>query len=208
VLGRRFKRALASGDDDPGWAMPDLVVIDGGKGQLASAVAAIGDAGVRLDGERAIDVIGLAKERELASGAAPDRVYLRYAKDAVQLRANSAELFMLARVRDEAHRFANTFHRERRSKAALTSELDAIAGIGPTRRKQLLRHLGSVRAIRSATVDELAAAPGMNRRAAEAVAAYFAKADADAADAREAEPADAEIESAIAEDLLDGDDDD
>jgi excinuclease ABC subunit C len=201
VLGRRFKRALGSGGDDVGWAMPDLVVIDGGKGQLASALAAIGDAGVPLDGDRALDVIGLAKERELASGAAPDRVYLRHAKEAVQLRANSAELFMLARIRDEAHRFANTFHRDRRSKVALTSELDGIAGIGPTRRKQLLRHFGSVRSIRAANVDELTSAPGMNRRAAEAVAAYFASDAAGAA--READPPEAEVEVAIAEELLD-----
>ena len=201
VLGRRFRRAQQSGGDDPGWAMPDLVVIDGGKGQLASAIAAIGDAGVPLDGERAIDVIGLAKERELAGGAAPDRVYLRHVKDAVQLRANSAELFVLARIRDEAHRFANTFHRDRRAKVALTSELDAIPGIGPTRRKQLLRHFGSVRSVRAASLDELTRAPGMNRRAAEAVAAYFA---ANAADPdREVDPPETDVEAAIAEDLLD-----
>jgi excinuclease ABC subunit C len=201
VLGRRFKRALASGGDDPGWAMPDLVVIDGGKGQLGSALAALGDVGVALDGERALDVIGLAKERELAGGAAPDRVYLRHAKEAVQLRANSAELFVLARIRDEAHRFANTFHRDRRSKVALTSELDAIPGIGPTRRKQLLRHFGSVRAIRAASVDDLTAAPGMNRRAAEAVASYFAANEAEPA--REFDPPEAQIEASIAEELLD-----
>jgi excinuclease ABC subunit C len=201
VLGRRFKRAARA--EDPSWAMPDLVVIDGGKGQLASALAAIGDAGVALDGERALDVIGLAKERELAGGAAPDRVYLRHVKDAVQLRANSAELFVLARIRDEAHRFANTFHRDRRSKAALTSELDAIPGIGPTRRKQLLRHFGSVRAVRAASIEELGAAPGMTRAAAEAVAAYFAASAPDADLAREEDPADADVEAAIAEDALD-----
>jgi excinuclease ABC subunit C len=199
VLGRRFKRA---GGRDDAWAPPDLVVIDGGKGQLASALTAMADAGVRLDGDGAIDVIGLAKERELAGGAAPDRVFLRNVKDAVQLRANSAELFLLARVRDEAHRFANTFHRSRRTKAALTSELDRVPGIGPTRRKQLLRHFGSVRAVRAASVEALGAAPGMTRTAAEAVAAYFAEADADRA--READPASAEVGAALAEDLLDG----
>ncbi|HTJ41471.1 MAG TPA: excinuclease ABC subunit UvrC [Kofleriaceae bacterium] len=200
VLGRRFRRALSSGSDDPGWAMPDLVVIDGGKGQLASAIAALTDAGVPLDGERALDIIGLAKERELAGGAAPDRVYLRHAKDSVQLRANSAELFVLARIRDEAHRFANTFHRDRRSKVALTSELDAIPGIGPTRRKQLLRHFGSVRQVRAATVDDLAAAPGMNRKAAEAVVSYFAADEADAV--RAEDPPEASVDLAIAEELL------
>jgi excinuclease ABC subunit C len=203
VLGRRFRRAAASGKDDPGWAMPDLVVIDGGKGQLASALAAMTDAGIPLDGDRAIDVIGLAKERELAGGAAPDRVYLRHVKDAVQLRANSAELFVLARIRDEAHRFANTFHRDRRSKVALTSELDTIPGIGPTRRKQLLRHFGSVRSIRAATIEDLIRAPGMNKRAAEAVAAYFAGVAPDVDDERELDPPETEVEAAIAEDLLD-----
>jgi excinuclease ABC subunit C len=89
------------------------------------------------------------------------------------LRSNSPELYVLARIRDEAHRFANTFHRDRRSKQTLRSELDTIPGIGVTRRQRLLKHFGSVRAIRQATVEELAKAPGMNRKAAEAVAAHF-----------------------------------
>ncbi len=179
VLGRRVKRASG---DDPAWALPDLIVIDGGKGQLASAITALTDAGLPLDSDRAPDIIGLAKERDLSGGTAPDRVYLRNQKEAVLLRPNSAELFLLARLRDEAHRFANTFHRERRGKAALTSELDGIAGIGPTRRTQLLRHFGSVREIRTASLEALLAAPGMNRRAAQAVLAHFASAAAEAAD--------------------------
>jgi excinuclease ABC subunit C len=183
VLGRRVKRATG---DDPAWALPDLIVIDGGKGQLASAITALVDAGLPLDSDRAPDIIGLAKERDLQGGTAPDRVYLRNQKEAVLLRPNSAELFLLARLRDEAHRFANTFHRERRGKVALTSELDGIAGIGPTRRTQLLRHFGSVREIRTATLQALIAAPGMNKRAAQAVVAHFASA---AADAREVEAA-------------------
>jgi excinuclease ABC subunit C len=191
VLTRRFRRTLArqprdAVDDDPSWAVPDLLVIDGGKGQLGSALAALGDLGVELVGERSVDVIGLAKERDLAGGNAPDRVYVKGQKDAVQLRPNSPELYVLARIRDEAHRFANTFHRDRRTRQALRSELDDVPGIGETRRKNLLRHFGSVRALREASVDAIAKAPGMNRKAAEAVKTFLAT-RADAADDAAAE---------------------
>lgn len=175
VLSRRFKRAAAVGEDSA-WAAPDLLVIDGGKGQLASAVAALTDLGIVLDREDSMDVISLAKERELAAGDAPDRVYRRGVKDPIALRANTAELFLLARLRDEAHRFANTFHRDRRSKATLRSALDDIPGIGKTRRAALLKHFGSVTAVAAASQEELARAPGMNRRAASAVRAHFERA--------------------------------
>ena len=171
VLSRRFRRA--GSDADPAWARPDLLVVDGGKGQLGSAVAALGDLGVPMMGEGAIDVIALAKERDLAGGAAPDRVYLRNVKDPVHLRPNSAELYVLARIRDEAHRFANAYHQKRRSKATLRSALDDVAGIGKTRKRTLLRHFGSVKAIREASVEALAAAPGMTRAAARAVYEFF-----------------------------------
>jgi excinuclease ABC subunit C len=171
VLTRRFKRDT----DDPGWARPDLLVIDGGKGQLGMAVTALGDLGVPIGGDRGVEVIGLAKERELEAGSAPDRIYRRGIKDSIALRSNSPELYVLARIRDEAHRFANTFHRDRRTKQTLRSELDTIPGIGVTRRQKLLKHFGSVRAIRQATVDDIAKAPGMNRKAAEAIAKYFAE---------------------------------
>jgi excinuclease ABC subunit C len=170
---------------DDAWAAPDLLVIDGGKGQLGMAVAALTDLGVPLGGETGIEVIGLAKERELETGGAPDRIYRRTVKDSIPLRQNSPELYVLARIRDEAHRFANTFHRDRRSKATLRSELDAIPGIGATRRQRLLKHFGSVRAVRQATLDELMKAPGMNRKTAMQVADYFAEraqAEADPAD--------------------------
>jgi excinuclease ABC subunit C len=126
-----------------------------------------------------LDVIALAKERTVAAGDLPDRVFVRGVKEPLALRPNTAELFLLARLRDEAHRFANTFHRERRGKAALRSTLDDIAGIGKTRRSALLRHFGTVAAIAAASIDELARAPGMNRRAAAAVAAHFAAAPTD-----------------------------
>ncbi|HMG55970.1 MAG TPA: helix-hairpin-helix domain-containing protein, partial [Kofleriaceae bacterium] len=176
VLTRRFRRAgdAAAAAPDDAWAPPDLLVIDGGKGQLGMAVAALTDLGVPLGGDTGLEVIGLAKERELEAGSAPDRIYRRTVKDSIPLRQNSPELYVLARIRDEAHRFANTFHRDRRSKATLRSELDAIPGIGATRRQRLLKQFGSVRAIRQAGIDELARAPGMNRKAAEQVAGYFA----------------------------------
>jgi excinuclease ABC subunit C len=173
VLTRRFKRTQTGGDD-PAWARPDLLVIDGGKGQLGMAVTALTDLGVKLGGEDGLEVIGLAKERELDAGSAPDRIYRRNIKDSIPLRPNSPELYVLARIRDEAHRFANTFHRDRRSKQSLRSQLDDIPGIGATRRQRLLKHFGSVRAVRQASVDDLAKAPGMNKKAAEAVAKYFA----------------------------------
>jgi excinuclease ABC subunit C len=176
VLTRRFKRSQkAVENDDPAWAVPDLLVIDGGKGQLGMAVTALQDLGVKLGGEDGLEVIGLAKERELDAGSAPDRIYRRNIKDSIPLRPNSPELYVLARIRDEAHRFANTFHRDRRSKQSLRSQLDDIPGIGLTRRQRLLKHFGSVRAVRLATVEDLAKAPGMNRKAAEAVARFFAE---------------------------------
>jgi len=173
VLTRRFRR-IKTDDGDPAWQPPDLLVIDGGKGQLAMAVAALTDLGIKLGGD-GVEVIGLAKERELEAGSAPDRIFRRNVKDSIALRPNSPELYVLARIRDEAHRFANTFHQARRAKQTLRSELDAIPGIGATRRQRLLKHFGSVRAVRLAAVDELAKAPGMTRKAAEAIAAYFAE---------------------------------
>jgi excinuclease ABC subunit C len=211
VLTRRFRRTAqraharradddaadpALADDDP-WAMPDLLVIDGGKGQLATALAALADLRIETVGDSGMDVIGLAKERELQAGAMPDRVYVKGQKDAVQLRPNSPELYVLARIRDEAHRFANTFHRDRRARATLRSELDDVPGIGETRRKNLLRHFGSVRALRGATADALAKAPGMNRKAAEAVVAYFATRPEEAETEAEVEVAETEAEAEV-----------
>ncbi len=171
VLSRRFKRA---GHGDPAWALPDLLVVDGGKGQLGMALAALADLGISLDRDDAMDVISLAKERELAAGDAPDRVYRRGVKDPIALRANTAELFLLARLRDEAHRFANTFHRERRGKAALRSTLDDIPGVGARRRQALLKHFGSVAALARATEAELLRAPGITRPVAAAIKLHLA----------------------------------
>ena len=166
VLSRRFRRMV---DDDERWAAPDLLVIDGGKGQLNMAVAALEDLGLPAG----FDIIALAKERDEQR---PERVYRRGAKDPLRLRPHSAELFLLARIRDEAHRFANTYHRDKRRKTSLRSRLDDIPGIGPKRRQRLLRHFGSVKAIRAATLEQLRAVDGMTAPAADAVHAHFAAA--------------------------------
>lgn len=163
-----------------GWELPDLLVVDGGKGQLNQALTALRDLGIEITAEKGFDVIGLAKERDVDGETLPDRVFLRNRKDAIRLRPNTAELYLLSRIRDEAHRFANTFHRDRRKRATLRSSLDDIPGIGQKRRRALLRHFGSLKAIKQAGLAELAAAPGMGRKAAEAVHRFFVMADAEA----------------------------
>jgi excinuclease ABC subunit C len=193
VLGRRFARAQAG---DEGWDSPDLLVIDGGKGQLNTALTVLADLGVPHGGGE-MDVVALAKERagwpravdapgetapgdptasRAAEGPKPDvvdRVFLPGVKDPIRLRPNTAELFLLARLRDEAHRFAITYHRKLRRAATLRTALLDIPGVGPNRAKTLLRHFGSVRAVGQADEDSLAAAPGMSRKVARAVWAHF-----------------------------------
>src|SRR5207248_3913836 len=131
-----------------------------------TAIAALRDAQINPS---LLDAIGLAKEREDAEGTKqPDRVFLPNAKDPIKLRPNSAELFLLARVRDEAHRFAVTFHKKLRRRRTLRSALEDVPGVGGMRKKMLLSTLGSLKKIKSASVEELAAVPGMNLKAAEA----------------------------------------
>jgi excinuclease ABC subunit C len=263
VLSRRFRRARegqaardrGETDVDVGdtWALPDLIVIDGGKGQLGMALAAARDVGIDVRPGSGLAIVGLAKERESlevpateasapvegtapvegvepapsvvealppavvepllpvveleppvveseppvvepelvaetadAAVAAPprgrgrgkkdretqklpDRVFLAHAKDAILIRPNSAEMFVLQHLRDEAHRFAVTFHRSQRRRLTLRSALAEIPGIGDTRQRLLLRHFGSVKKIREASREDLAAVPGMTRPAADAV---------------------------------------
>jgi excinuclease ABC subunit C len=180
VLARRFRRArpqpapktgaeearpLAAAEGEGGWELPDLVVVDGGRGQLAVALAAARDLGLH-----ALPIVGLAKERENARGEElVDRVYLPGQKNPVPLRSTSTALFFLARLRDEAHRFSNKA-RERLGKARrLRSALDDVPGIGPALKKALLTKLGSVAAIARATDDELLAVRGVQRRHVEAL---------------------------------------
>jgi excinuclease ABC subunit C len=175
VLSRRFRRARSAEPnlEQRGWVVPDLLVIDGGKGQLSTALAALKDAQIDT-GMNGLDVVGLAKEREDQEGEKqPDRVFLARAKDPIKLRPNSAELFVLSRIRDEAHRFAVTFHKKLRRRRTLRSALEDVPGVGQKRKKLLLTHLGSLRAIKGSTVEELARVPGMSMKAAEAVVQYF-----------------------------------
>jgi excinuclease ABC subunit C len=253
VLSRRFRRAR---EGDPGWELPDLIVIDGGKGQLGMALAAARDVGIDIRPGQGLALVGLAKERDADdsdatvrsegpaegpepltvapavsdlvpdlvpdagasptleapatqepaapaiseaapgtpragrrrktartgrsdSGARrPDRIYLPHAKDAIPIRPSSAEMFVLQHLRDEAHRFAVSFHRRRRGSLTLRSALADVPGIGPQRQRLLLRHFGSLKKIREATIDELQAVPGMSAKTAAAVAAHLGGAQA------------------------------
>ena len=143
----------ASPKNEEKWnVIPDLVVIDGGKGQLSSAME------VFQELELEIPTVGLAKERE--------EIFRPGESDPIVLPKDSAALFMMQRVRDEAHRFAITYHRQSRGKGALRSALDEISGVGPKRKKALLTRFGSVEGIRHAQIDEIAAVPGMTRTTA------------------------------------------
>jgi excinuclease ABC subunit C len=156
VLRRRFRQT------GEGAVIPDLLVIDGGIGQLGAALAALSDIGVT-----GLDVVGLAKERVERDPTAeeivrrPERVFLPGRRNPVILKSNSNALFLLQRVRDEAHRFVNTYHRRLRDRARLTSPLDGVAGVGPRRRRALLRRFGSVKRVAEASPEELATVPGI-----------------------------------------------
>ena len=139
--------------------MPDLIVIDGGLGQLTAALE-----GLRKVGQSHIAIIGLAKAR----GAKEERMFLPGRKNPIILRSTSPLTHLLQRIRDEAHRFAVTYHRKLRGKALISSRLDQIIGVGEIRRNQLLRHFGSVDRISAATEDELKQA-GLDSRTAQEV---------------------------------------
>lgn len=166
VLLRRLGRGLEEGD------LPDLIVVDGGKGQLNVAVAVFED--LRVTG---VDVVGLAKSRVLDGGVGPDgapvrsaeRVFLPGVKDPIVLRSHTDELFLMTHLRDEAHRFAITFHRKLRIGRNFESALDRIPGVGETRRKALLRHFGSLKRLRRATVEQLAEVDGIGARLARTI---------------------------------------
>ena len=166
ALTRRFARSASGGSEKAGeaearaWALPDLLVIDGGRGQVAAAAAAMASAGL------AIPLIGLAKERE--------EIWFPETATPLLLPATDPGLRLLQRLRDEAHRFAIGYHRTLRSRAATTSRLDSIPGLGPTRRKALLRRFGSVAGVAAASEAEIAAVPGVGERLAATVFAALA----------------------------------
>ena len=186
VLARRFRRGLkrqqaraaAAGsaeqtkDDEVGgteltdavneneWDLPDLFVVDGGKGQLAVALAAARDLGLHD-----LPIVALAKEKENVLGETlVDRVYLPGQKNPIPLKSHSASMFFLARARDEAHRFSNRARERLGKKKRFKSALDDVAGLGPNTRKLLLRHLGSLKAIQAASDEALLAVPGVSPR--------------------------------------------
>ena len=147
---------------DAGWAVPDLVIVDGGKGQLSTAVGVLDELGIAD-----VPLAGLAKRFE--------ELFLPGRPAPVVLPRRSQALYLVQRIRDEAHRFAITYHRDVRGKRALRSELDDIAGIGPGRKKALLKRFGSVRRIRDASVDEVADVPGISRDLAERLKSHLAR---------------------------------
>ncbi len=154
VVLRRYRKLL-----EQGGPFPDLLLIDGGKGQLSAAYAALEELGLAN-----LVAVGIAKKEEL--------LYSRDREDPVALSASDPALLLVQRIRDEAHRFAVTFHRRARAMRDLRSELDHVPGIGPRRRKTLLTTFGSVAGVRRATREELAAAVG--QKTADAVLAFFA----------------------------------
>jgi excinuclease ABC subunit C len=167
VFQRRFGRALRehTGADGPPPGWPDLVLIDGGAGQLSAARSVLADLGVHDP-----RLVGIAKGPDRDAGREWFHVEGR---DPFQLPPRDPVLYFLQRLRDEAHRFAIATHRAGRSKALVRSELDDIAGIGPGRKRALLNHFGSARGVKQAGLHDLEAAPGISREIARRVYAHF-----------------------------------
>ena len=170
VLTRRFKRwdaarnaeyAPGSKPDESFAFLPDLLIVDGGKGQLSRAVEVLH----RFDLFDKVPVVGLAKQEE--------EIFFPEKPDSLLLPRHSQGLYLVQRIRDEAHRFAITAHRARRTRQGMASALDSLPGIGPVKRKALLKHFGSVDKIREASVVELSAVPGINQALAESIKAHL-----------------------------------
>jgi excinuclease ABC subunit C len=163
AVARSLGSCLQRDDDE----LPDLLIVDGGAGQLAAAADALAD--VALVGD--VPIVGLAKSRLRGAGAArqrtSERLFVQGSSEPIPLRDGAPETLLVAAIRDEAHRFAITYHRKVRGR--LTSRLDSIDGIGPERRRTLLRHFGSLRGVTGASVDELCEVGGLPRAVAERV---------------------------------------
>lgn len=169
VLDRRFRRV----DREP---LPDLLMVDGGRGHLAVVMAALEDAGLE------VEVLGISKERDEGSpsrrvkrsgGLKAERIYRPGRLNPIQLAPSSRGMLLLQRIRDESHRFAIEFQRELRSKVNMTSILEELPGIGPRKRNALLKTLGSLRRVRNATLEELNAVSGISKRDAESIRRFF-----------------------------------
>ncbi|HEY2888091.1 MAG TPA: excinuclease ABC subunit UvrC [Candidatus Limnocylindrales bacterium] len=151
VLRRRFRRAAVAEEgsaEELRWRLPDLVIVDGGKGQVSAAAEVFAELGMED-----VPLAGLAKERE--------ELFLPGRSDPILLPPTSAALYLVQRLRDEAHRFAITYHRDLRAKASIRSAFDDLPGVGPKRKQALLRVFGSTKRIREAPVEQIAAVPGI-----------------------------------------------
>jgi len=162
VLRRRLRRALEAG------TLPDLILVDGGKGQLNAARRVLGELGTDYP-----DLVALAKETREKGRRKRDRIFLPGRKNALFLPPGSPLLGWLMEIRDEAHRFAIGYHRRLRRKTRLSSVLDPVAGVGPVLKKRLLAHFKSVEAIKSASPEEISAVKGVNRRLGSEIYRYF-----------------------------------
>jgi excinuclease ABC subunit C len=154
VIKRRFRRAAEVDEEKDGkWTtLLDLVIVDGGKGQLNAALEGLREVGME------VPICGLAKEHE--------EIFLPGRKESIMLPRDAQSLFLVQRIRDEAHRFAVTFHRTRRSKATFHSKLDDIPGIGPKKKKALIKSFGSVKGVKEASIEELTAVEGITAQLA------------------------------------------
>lgn len=163
VLERRCKRGKEEND------LPDLIIVDGGKGHLNAALAILKELNIVT-----VDAIGVAKEQgRHDKGATQEQVFLPNVKDPIFLRSTSPILFLLQQIRDEAHRMAITFQRKRHSKKTIKSSLDDIPGIGPAKRRSLLAHFGSVKKIKEATDEELSSLKGISKTNIEAIRKHY-----------------------------------
>jgi len=175
VLTRRFKRLSETRKENKSsgsasengaknsetWGIvPDLVIIDGGKGHLGAALQVFLELGIDD-----VPLSSLAKENE--------ELFVPYSPEGIVLPRNSQALFLVQRVRDEAHRFAISFHRQRRSKQSIQSAIDLVPGIGPKRKRMLMRKFGSLKGIREAPLEDIAAVPGMTMRVARALKSHI-----------------------------------
>ncbi|MBW2699384.1 MAG: excinuclease ABC subunit UvrC [Deltaproteobacteria bacterium] len=170
VVGRRFRRVQEGVEDGP-----DLVLLDGGKGQLRVVEGLFADMGVSD-----VDLAALAKGGPGAGRHRVDRerVFRPGRKNPIALRPESDELFLLSRIRDEAHRFAIAYHRKLRAKASLRTVLEEVPGVGPALRRRLLRDLGSLKMIKQASVSELSEVKGVSRTLAERIRGFLKEVEA------------------------------
>ncbi len=167
VFTRRFSRLIKESSDEtnaPAW--PDLILVDGGKGQLDAVNAVLNDLNI---GDK-ISVIGIAKGVDRHAGR---ERFFRAGHEPFQLPERDPVLYFVQRLRDEAHRFVIGAHRAKRSKAIIANPLDEIAGIGPTRKRALMRHFGTTKEVSRASLDDLAKVPGINAMTAQQIWSFF-----------------------------------